>query len=75
MLRKVEKSKNLVFKNHYKSLSNEDKEKIRRRWTDCSGMSEPSFIYKLRNEIFMPLEIDFLLKELKTLDGYECDCC
>ena len=76
MLRKVEKSKNLVFKNHYKSLSNEDKELIRKRWTECSGKSEPSFYQKLRDETFMPLEVEFLLKEIKDMGvGYECGCC
>ena len=67
MLRKVEKSKNLVFKNQYKSLSDVDKETIRNRWVECTGMSLWSFYWKMRNETFMPLEIEFLMKELDKI--------
>lgn len=67
MLRKVEKSKNLVFKNQYQALSDVDKETIRNRWVECTGMSVPSFYTKMRNETFMPLEIEFLMKELDKI--------
>lgn len=67
MLRKVEKNKNLVFKNQYKTLSDQDKEIIRSRWVECSGKSVPSFYQKLRDETFMPLEVSFLLNEINDI--------
>lgn len=67
MLRKVEKNKNLVFKNQYKALSDQDKEVIRVRWVECSGKSVPSFYQKLRDETFMPLEVNFLLNEVNSI--------
>lgn len=69
MLRKVEKSKNLVFKDHYKGLSDPLKETIRNRWVECTGMSLPSFYTKMRHENFMPLEIEFLMNELRKMNA------
>lgn len=50
----------LVFKDHYDSLTDSDKETVRNRILTESGMSYPTFYYKLRHNTFKPLELKLI---------------
>lgn len=57
----------MVFKDYYDSLSDTDKETIRNRILSESGMSYPTFYYKLRNGTFKPLELRLITKIMNDL--------
>ena len=59
----MEKKQNLnemVFRNHYNTLSKKEKEKIRNSILSESGMSYPTFYNKLRYNTFKPLELKLI---------------
>ena len=53
---KEEKKSEMVFKDYYQSLDEESKIALRDRILSETGMSYPSFYYKLANDTFKPLE-------------------
>lgn len=67
----MEKEQNftkMVFKDHYDNLADSDKETVRNRILSESGMSYPTFYYKLKHNTFKPLElrlINNIIKEIK----------
>lgn len=67
----MEKGQNItkmVFKDHYDNLADSDKETVRNRILSESGMSYPTFYYKLKHNTFKPLElklINNIIEEIK----------
>lgn len=57
----------MVFKDYYDSLSDADKETVRNLILSESGMSYPTFYYKLRNGTFKPLELRLINKIINNL--------
>lgn len=57
----------MVFKDYYDSLSDVDKETVRNLILSESGMSYPTFYYKLRNGTFKPLELRLINKIINNL--------
>jgi len=64
MKQKVEKVRNLEFKNQYEKLDNERKRLIMWSWVRVSNLSWPTFYLRLRNGGFSTLDLDFLLSEI-----------
>lgn len=64
MKQKVEKVRNLEFKNQYEKLDNERKRLIMWSWVRVSNLSWPTFYLRLRNGGFSTLDLDFLLREI-----------
>lgn len=56
----------MVFKDHYNSLSDKKKGKVRNTIIERSGMSYTTFYYKLRYNTFRPLELKLINDVLKT---------
>lgn len=52
----------MVFKDYYDNLADSTKETVRNRILEESGMSYPTFYYKLRNNTFKPLELKLIKK-------------
>lgn len=65
---KEKKSTEMVFRNHYDSLSDVQKEKLRKRVIEESGMSYPAFYHKLRNDSFKPLEMKLITEIINHLN-------
>lgn len=65
---KEKKSTEMVFKNHYNLLSEDQKEELRKRVIEGSGMSYPTFYYKLRNNSFKPLEMKLINEIINSLN-------
>lgn len=59
-MEKEQKMSKMVFKDYYSSLCNVEKEILRNAIMAESGMSYPTFYYKLRNDSFKPLELKFI---------------
>lgn len=57
----------MVFKDYYDNLSDGDKEDIRNRILEESGMAYPTFYYKLRNNTFKPLELKLIEKVIEEI--------
>ena len=51
------KSPKMAFRDYYIALSDKEKEEVRNLIMSQSGMSYPTFYYKLRNNAFKPLEV------------------
>ncbi|TCO88120.1 hypothetical protein EV202_1273 [Bacteroides heparinolyticus] len=68
-MRKEQKLKEMVFKDHYSSLSNAHKEELRRRVIEESGMSYPAFYHKLRTNSFKPLEMKLITEIINSLNN------
>lgn len=66
-MEKEKKLGKMVFKDYYDSLSDADKEAIRNCILSESGMSYPTFYYKLRNGTFKPLELRLITKIMNEL--------
>lgn len=65
---KEQKLTKMVFKDHYDNLADSDKETVRNRILSESGMSYPTFYYKLKHNTFKPLElrlINNIIEEIK----------
>lgn len=57
----------MVFKDYYDNLADSTKETIRNRILEESGMSYPTFYYKLRNNTFKPLELKLIKKVIEEI--------
>lgn len=66
----IEKRKNeeMVLRHQYDSLSNPQKEELRKRVIEESGMSYPAFYFKLRNNSFKPLEVKLINEIINELN-------
>lgn len=66
----IEKEKNekMVLRYQYDSLSNAQKEELRKRVIEGSGMSYPAFYYKLRHNTFKPLEVKLINEIISSLN-------
>lgn len=53
---KIEESQKMVLKDHYDTLSEEDKIVFRNEYMDATGMAYTTFYMKLRTDSFRPLE-------------------
>lgn len=61
------KSQQMVFKDYYDNLADSTKETVRNRILEESGMSYPTFYYKLRNNTFKPLELKLIKKVIEEI--------
>lgn len=57
----------MVFKDYYDNLADNTKETVRNRILEESGMSYPTFYYKLRNNTFKPLELKLIKKVIEEI--------
>ena len=57
----------MVFKDYYDNLADSTKETVRNRILEESGMSYPTFYYKLRNNTFKPLELKLIKKVIEEI--------
>lgn len=57
----------MVFKDYYDNLADSTKEAVRNRILEESGMSYPTFYYKLRNNTFKPLELKLIKKVIEEI--------
>lgn len=55
-MKKIEESQKMVLKDHYDTLSEEDKIALRKEYMDTTGMAYTTFYMKLRTDSFRPLE-------------------
>lgn len=62
----MEKITNLTFKDHYNSLSDEEKKEVRNQFLARSGISYPGFYKKMKYGSFSPLEMDELESICRT---------
>lgn len=53
---KTEESQKMVLKDHYDTLSDENKIALRKEYMDATGMAYTTFYTKLRTDSFRPLE-------------------
>lgn len=65
---KTQNSTEMVFRNHYDRLTDIQKEELRKRVIEESGMSYPAFYYKLRNNSFKPLEMRLINEIINSLN-------
>lgn len=65
-MEKEEKLQEMSFRNYYSELTDDKKEEIRNAILSESGMSYPTFYYKLRNNSFKPLEIKMINEIIKS---------
>ena len=56
-----------VCKDYYDNLADSTKETVRNRILEESGMSYPTFYYKLRNNTFKPLELKLIKKVIEEI--------
>jgi hypothetical protein len=64
----MEKSSKMVFRNHYDKLTDTQKDIVRRRVLEESGMAYATFYYKLRTDTFKPLEIKLITEIISSLN-------
>ena len=57
----------MVFKDYYDNMADSTKETVRNRILEESGMSYPTFYYKLRNNTFKPLELKLIKKVIEEI--------
>ena len=57
----------MVFKDYYDNLADSTKETVRNRILEESGMSYPTFYYKIRNNTFKPLELKLIKKVIEEI--------
>ena len=70
-MEKEQKMSKMVFKDYYSSLCNVEKEILRNAIMAESGMSYPTFYYKLRNDSSKPLELKFIDNIIKEWNGFK----
>ena len=66
-MEKEQKMSKMVFKDYYDNLADSTKETVRNRILEESGMSYPTFYYKLRNNTFKPLELKLIKKVIEEI--------
>lgn len=65
----MEKSTKMVFRDHYDKLTDAQKEMVRRRVLEESGMAYATFYYKLRTDSFKPLEMKLITEIINSLNN------
>lgn len=55
------------FRDYYNSLTDEQKEALRTKVLNESGMAYSTFYYKLRTDSFKPLEIELVRRVISTI--------
>lgn len=65
----MEKSTKMVFRDHYDKLSDEQKDILRKRVIEESGMAYATFYYKLRTDSFKPLEMKLITEIINSLNN------
>lgn len=65
-MEKTEDSQKMVLKDHYDTLSDENKIEFRKEYMDASGMAYTTFYMKLRTDSFRPLERRLFVKMIAT---------
>lgn len=65
----MEKSTKMVFRDHYDKLTDTQKEMVRRRVLEESGMAYATFYYKLRTDSFKPLEMKLITEIINSLNN------
>lgn len=64
----MEKSSKMVFRDHYDKLSDEQKDTLRKRVLEASGMAYATFYWKLRRDSFKPLEMKLINEIMNSLN-------
>lgn len=64
----MEKTSKMVFRNQYEKLSNVQKDLLRKRMIEESGMAYATFYYKLRTDSFKPLEMKLINDIINSLN-------
>lgn len=64
----MEKTSKMVFRNQYEKLSDVQKDLLRKRVIEESGMAYATFYYKLRTDSFKPLEIKLINDIINSLN-------
>lgn len=64
----MEKSSKMVFRDHYDKLSEEQKDTLRKRVIEESGMAYATFYWKLRYDSFKPLEMKLINEIMNSLN-------
>lgn len=62
----MEKSTKMVFRDHYDKLSDVQKDILRKRVLEESGMAYATFYYKLRTDSFKPLEMKLITEIINS---------
>lgn len=57
----------MVFRDHYDKLSDVQKDILRKRVLEESGMAYATFYYKLRTDSFKPLEMKLITEIINSL--------
>lgn len=58
----------MVFRDHYDKLTEAQKDMLRKRVIEESGMAYATFYYKLRTNTFKPLEMKLIDKVINSLN-------
>lgn len=64
----MEKTSKMVFRNQYEKLSDVQKDLLRKRVIEESGMAYATFYYKLRTDSFKPLEMKLINDIINSLN-------
>lgn len=64
----MEKTSKMVFRNQYEKLSDVQKDLLRKRVIEESGMAYATFYYKLRTDSFKPLEMKLISDIINSLN-------
>lgn len=65
----MEKSTKMVFRYHYDKLTDAQKDIVRKRVLEESGMAYATFYYKLRTDSFKPLEMKLITEIINSLNN------
>lgn len=65
----MEKYEKMVFRDHYDKLTDAQKDIVRRRVLEESGMAYATFYYKLRTNSFKPLEMKLITEIINSLNN------
>ena len=57
---KTEENRKMTFRSYYKSLDDDQKKQLRKKFLDRCGYTYPTFYYKFKNNTFIKLEREVL---------------
>lgn len=57
---KTEENRKMTFRSYYKSLDDDQKKQLRKKFLDRCGYTYPTFYYKFKNNTFIKLERELL---------------
>lgn len=63
----MENSSKMVFRDHYNKLTDTQKDIVRKRVLEESGMAYATFYYKLRTDSFKPLEMKLITEIINSI--------